>query len=265
MLTQALEEETKSDQVLVLDDVHELGTGGAAARLLESLVRQAPPELHLILVSRDEPPFPIDRLRGQGQVLDIDAAMLAFSAAEAGGVVGSELGGTIHELTAGWPAAVQLTAEMLQSVPEEERAGRLAELGGRGDRLGSYLAQEVLDREPDEVRELLRIAAEFDRFSAELCEAVGAAPPADLLAGLQRRGLVVVRSRPGGWLSMHAVLRDFVREDLLLDKTRLREVHVSAAGWFASRGLHRDALRSLKIGREARPDRGRTSRRTGAS
>ena len=46
--------------------------------LLERIVRQAPPELHLVLASRDEPPFPIDRLRGQGQVLDVDAAMLTF-------------------------------------------------------------------------------------------------------------------------------------------------------------------------------------------
>ncbi len=245
VLAQRLEEETSSDQVIVLDDVHELGTG-AAARLLESLVRQAPPELHLVLASRDEPPFPIDRLRGQGQVLDVDGSMLAFSADEAGGVVGHELGDPIHELTGGWPAAVQLTAEMLQSVPAEERARALAELGGRGDRLGSYLAQEVLEREPEEVRALLRIAAEFDRFNAELCEAIGAAPPAELLSGLQRRGLIAVRTGPGGWLTLHAVLRDFVLEHMPIDKKTLREVHVSAASWFASQELYREALASLK-------------------
>jgi ATP/maltotriose-dependent transcriptional regulator MalT/DNA-binding SARP family transcriptional activator len=247
VLTQALEEQTASDQVLVLDDVHELGRDGASVNLLERLVRQAPPELHLVLASRDEPPFPIDRLRGQGQVLDIDASMLTFSAEEAGGVVGTELGNPIYELTAGWPAAVQLTAEMLQSVPGEDRGRTLAELGRRGDRLVSYLAQEVLEREPHEVRQLLRIAAEFDRFSAELCEAVGAAPQADLLTGLQRRGLIASRSGPGGWLTLHAVLREFVRENISLDETARREVHLSAARWFGSQGLHREALASLKI------------------
>jgi DNA-binding SARP family transcriptional activator len=173
--------------------------------------------------------------------------MLAFSAEESGGVVGAELGTPIHELTAGWPAAVQLTAEMLQNVPEEERGRMLAELGRRGDRLVSYLAQEVLEREPDEVRQLLRIAAEFDRFSAELCEAVGAAPPADILAGLQRRGLVASRSGPGGWLTLHAVLREFVRDHVPLDEERRREIHLSAAHWFASQELYREALASLKI------------------
>ena len=95
-------------------------------------------------------------------------------------MVGHQLRDPIHELTAGWPAAVQLTAEMLQSVPEDERTRTLAELGRSGDRLGSYLAREVLEREPGDVRELLRIAAEFDRFSPELCQAVGASPPAEL-------------------------------------------------------------------------------------
>ena len=249
VLTQALEEETASDQVLVLDDVHELGHEGVAAMLLERLVRQAPPELHLVLASRDEPPFPIDRLRGQGQVLDVDAAMLTFTGDEVAGVVGEQLRDPIHELTAGWPAAVQLTAEMLQSVPEDERARTLAELGRSGDHLGSYLAREVLEREPDEVRELLRIAAEFDRFSPELCEAVGASPPAELVVGLQRRGLIAARSGRGGWLTLHAVLRDFLREHLPLSDEELGELHVKAAEWFFAQGLLREGLTSLKTAR----------------
>ena len=249
VLTQALELETASDQILVLDDVHELGPDGPSVLLLEALVRQAPPELHLILASRDEPQFPVDRLRGQGQVLDVDASMLTFTNDEVAGVVGREFGVPIHELTAGWPAAVQLTAEMLQSVPEEERAATLAELGTRGDRLVSYLAQEVVERESEEVRDLLRVAARFDRFSAELCEAVGAAQPADLLGGLQRRGLVAARSGPGGWLTLHAVLRDFVREQFPLSETERAELHVKAAEWFFSQGLLREGLASLTTAR----------------
>jgi DNA-binding SARP family transcriptional activator len=161
-------------------------------------------------------------------------------------VVGDELRDPIHDLTAGWPAAVQLTAEMLQSVPEEERGRALAELGGSGDRLESYLAREVLEREPPEVRDLLSIAAEFDRFSPELCQAVGATPPADLLTGLQRRGLVASRSGPGGWLTLHAVLRDFLRQHVPLPEAARSELHVKAAEWFFAQGLLREGLASLK-------------------
>lgn len=249
LLTRVLEETTSADRVLIVDDVHELGRAGAAVLLLESLLRQAPPELHLVLSSRDEPPFAVDRLRGQGQVLDLDAAMLAFSGSEVGGVVGpslAEVSNAIHDVTAGWPAAVQLAAEMLQSVPEEERPDALADLSRKSGRLVSYLAQEVLVREPEEVRNLLRVAAQFDRFSAELCEAIGAVHPADALAGLGRRGLVSARPGSGGWLSMHAVLRDFVRENLALGEPELRDLHVAASGWFESQGMLREALASLK-------------------
>ena len=252
-LTSALEEQTASEQVLVLDDVHELGREGASVNLLERLVRQAPPELHLVLASRDEPPFPIDRLRGQGQVLDVDAAMLTFTEDEVAGVVGNKLRDPIHAVTAGWPAAVQLTAEMLQSVPEGERGRAVAELGGRGDRLESYLAREVLEREPPEVRDLLRVAAEFDRFSPELCQAIGATPPVDLLTGLQRRGLVASRGGPGGWLTLHAVLRDFLRGHLPLAEDERAELHVQAAGWFFAHGLLREGLASLKTAGKPEP------------
>jgi DNA-binding SARP family transcriptional activator/Tfp pilus assembly protein PilF len=250
LLTKALEDTTEANRVVVIDDVQELGAEGASVLLLESLLRQAPPEVHFVLSSREEPPFRVQRLRGQGQVLDVDASMLTFTGEEVAGVVGAELGNAIHELTAGWPAAVQLTAEMLQSVPDEDRAEAVVELGLRGERLVSYLAQEVLGREPDEARALLRVASEFDRFSVELCEAVGASPPADLLSGLQRRGLIAVRGGPGGWLTLHAVLRDFLQTNLPLSETDRETVHVKAADWFFSQGLLREAFASLKAARK---------------
>ena len=63
-----------------------------SARLLETLCRQGPPELHHLFSSRVEPPFPVERLRGRGEVLSIDAATLAFSEAEVGELLASELG-----------------------------------------------------------------------------------------------------------------------------------------------------------------------------
>jgi ATP/maltotriose-dependent transcriptional regulator MalT/DNA-binding SARP family transcriptional activator len=252
-IAELLERSVDEERVLVLDDVHELGTEGASAQLLESLVRQAPPELHLLLCSREEPPFAVDRLRGQGQVLDVDASSLSFSQDEAVEVVGPELGLSLHDLTAGWPAAVQLAAEMLQPIPEDERPNALAEVSRSRGPLISYVAEEVVSREPAHVHELLRVAAQFDRFSAELCEAVGTSQPPDILEGLSRRGLVAVRSAPKGWLSMHALLRDFVRERFPLAEEDLRHLHLAAARWFGTQGLLREALSSLKIVEDPEP------------
>src|SRR5919204_251510 len=100
---------------LVLDDLHELPADGAAVRAVEALCRQAPGALHVVLVSRAELPFSIDRLRGQGQVLELGGGELAFDAREVRALLEAELGGepgdvaaTLHSVTEGWPAAVRL-------------------------------------------------------------------------------------------------------------------------------------------------------------
>ena len=116
VLTQALEDETTEANRCSSSTTSTSSAPRARASFCSrASLRQAPPEVHFVLSSRDEPPFRVQRLRGQGQVLDVDASMLTFTGDEVAGVVGAELGDAIHELTAGWPAAVQLTAEMLQS------------------------------------------------------------------------------------------------------------------------------------------------------
>jgi ATP/maltotriose-dependent transcriptional regulator MalT len=107
-LGQALELQLSSDLVLVLDDVHELPTGGPSARLVEGLARHAPARFHLVLSSRAEPPFPIQRLRGRGQVLEVDGSLLALGMEETGellaaalGPDGRELSEPLHRMTGG--------------------------------------------------------------------------------------------------------------------------------------------------------------------
>ena len=81
-LCEALQERVHRTVGLVIDDLHELPPGGPALRVVEALCRQAPPTVYLMLASRAELPFSIDRLRGQGQVLELVGVDLAFSADE---------------------------------------------------------------------------------------------------------------------------------------------------------------------------------------
>jgi ATP/maltotriose-dependent transcriptional regulator MalT len=82
-LAEILHAQLSSDLILVIDDAHELAAASPSARLVEALCRHAPPRLHLVISGRREPPFQIERLRGQGQLLEIDGGQLAFSVAEA--------------------------------------------------------------------------------------------------------------------------------------------------------------------------------------
>ena len=239
------------DLVFVLDDLHELGVNGASSRLVESLVRHAPPTLHVVLASRDEPPFPIERLRGQGQVVELTARELAFTTdetrlllQEALGESADDVARDLQEASRGWPAAVRLALEALRDVSPQERRRTLDGLRRPGGRLFSYLAGEVFEREPEDVRALVRTVAPLDRFNAELCEALGAVGAAEALASLERRGLFVESDRSeAGWYSLGALVREFARESMALSDES--ELLTRAAAWLKAEGFVDDALRAL--------------------
>ena len=259
-LAEWLDERLRDDLILVLDDLQELHAGSPAVRFVETLCRTTPGLLHLVLASRAEPPFPLARLRARGQVLTIDAAALTFSRAEVEALLQatlgsgtSELAGPVHELTGGWPAAVRLAAEAMRSVPPGRFAEVLAGLRRPGGALFTYLAEEVLAREPERARTLLRQVSEFDWFTMELCAAVGMRGTPETLAGLLRTGLFVqpAGGEPGTY-TVHALVREFVREHLPLAESRRRALHRRAAVWFESQGEVEQAMRSHAAASDAR-------------
>jgi ATP/maltotriose-dependent transcriptional regulator MalT/DNA-binding SARP family transcriptional activator len=264
VLGEVLERELSSDLVLVLDDVHELVWGSPSARLVEGLCRHAPATFHLVLASRTEPPFMIERLRGSGQVLELDAGMLALTAGETSELLGAALGdgtdsdgtdsdsqtatlaATLYRLTGGWPAAVCLAAEVLRHQDPAERPASLDALRRPGGRLFAYLAEEAFAREDPAVRELVRRVAPLPHFTAALCRAVGLETDEAALAGLARRGVFLQpRASPDGWFVPNELVREFARESMPLDEDELRTLHRRAAAWLCASGHLEEALTSV--------------------
>ena len=254
--TQALEDVLERDVVLVVDDVHELEQRSSSALFLEAVSRQSPAELHLVLATREEPPFPTERMQGRGQALRIDSSALAFTAEEVEVLlldVGAELAddaADLFEATGGWPAAVQLAAQVLATAPADERAEPLLALKRRSSPLFAYLAEEVLRHEPPDVLELLRVIAALDRFAPELCAELGLPDPDEKLAHLRRRGFVITGRDTAESLSLHPLLRDFVREGWPLDDEERRAVHRLTARWAEANGLLGEALASWREAEE---------------
>ncbi len=235
-LALAIEEGLSGDVVLVVDDVHELGRDAPGVRLLEALVRFAPPELHLVFASRDELPFSIARLRSQGSVLDLDASDLAFSANEVDAAVvaalgpdASQLAAPLQDLTSGWPVAVQLGIEWLASVPLGERTAALAELATRKTPLMAYLAEEIFGSEPPHVRELLAALVQFDHVTPSFCTACGFVDAEAALDDLARRGLL---AEADGTYVPHALIRQFVATAWPMPADAVRELRRRAGAWF---------------------------------
>ncbi len=223
-LGQALELQLSSDLVLVLDDVHELPIGGPSARLVEGLARHAPARFHLVLSSRAEPPFPIQRLRGRGQVLEVDGGLLALGMEETGellaaalGPDGRELSEPVHRMTGGWPAAICLAVESLRHQHPQERAASLAALRRPGGLLFGYLAEEVLAREEPVLRELVRwVASQRPCMRSIPARIVGHAHTHLLALTLRTSSLTLGDRRPRRDRSRRVTTRKRARPRLLL-------------------------------------------------
>lgn len=253
-LAQALEENLSRPLLLVLDDVDEVGLSAVTGQLLASLCRQAPPNVHLVLSSRTAPPFPIERMRGQGQVLELAGADLSFTAGEVAELVrhlagdaGTATASSLHALTDGWPAAVRLTIEALRAVPMDERSSVLQRLRQPGGALYRYLAGEVLASEPDDVRRLIAIVARTGFAAPRLCEELGMKGAAEMLSSLAQRGLFVEgRGQRLGWFSISTLVRDTALAELPLSPVDARQVDERTSAWLEGQGHPAEALRHCR-------------------
>jgi len=239
------------DLVLVLDDLHGLQPDSAAAGVVESLCQRAPDRLHLVLISRRELPFSLQRLRGRGLVTEIHAPDLAFDVADVEALlrmtVGRDPAGLsrqVWERTGGWPTAVHSVVKMLRGTLPDQRLATVGRLSHPGERFHDYLNEEVLGASPEWVQQLLRRLAIFGevRFTTEI--APGLDDPTALLAELARQGLVRRTGESAGWAVVRP-LRDFFEHEAPPSASERKALHVTAANECAERGAPADALRHL--------------------
>lgn len=251
-LASALDEHLAGDLVLVLDDVQEIDRGTPSARLIEFVCRQAPARLHVVLMSRTEPPFPIERLRGQGQLVELTSAHLRFTEAETETLLAAELGdrarseaAELQRRTGGWPAAVRLAVEVLRGLPPDEWSSALSRAGRAEGRLFAYLAEEVMTRLDPELVRLVRTIAPLELATAELAETLGVTDAPTLFGRLERSGIFLVPRGTQGWYTLDPLVRSYALEHLRLDRDEHRNVLRTAATWFESTGEPAAALQCL--------------------
>jgi ATP/maltotriose-dependent transcriptional regulator MalT len=140
----------RKDLVLVLDDLHGLRPDGDATRIVECLCKRTPDRLHLVLISRCELPFSLQRLRGRGLVTEIHAPDLAFDVADVVELVHKTVGEDppglsrkVWEHSGGWPTAVRSALEMLQGVAPQQRLATVRRLSHPGERFHDYLSDPI--------------------------------------------------------------------------------------------------------------------------
>jgi LuxR family maltose regulon positive regulatory protein len=235
--------------VLVLDDVHVI-TADRCRAILEFLSEQMPPGSQLMLVRRGDPGVPLGRLRANGDLVEVDAGLLALDAEETRAVAASgglelsaEAAEAVCERTEGWTAAVVLAA--LSFGAQDDGAARAASLVGTQTQIADYLLEEVLRRQPDRLATFLLGSSILDRMSAPLCGAVlGVADAADSLEALARsNAFVIPLDDRREWYRYHHLLGDFLRAELQRRHPDMVPVYLArAASWCEAHGSPDEAF-----------------------
>jgi LuxR family transcriptional regulator, maltose regulon positive regulatory protein len=235
---------------LVLDDLHELHSPEALAQLTR-LLTNLPANVHAILATRRDLRLELHRLRLAGELAELRGAELRFSEREtrelldASGVALSDAGvAVLYQRTEGWAAGLRLAAISLAGHPDPERF--VAEFSGTDRTVAEYLLAEMLDRQPDEIQQLLLDTSLLDRVNGELADLLTGRPGSErILLELEDANAFVVSLDPERrWFRYHHLLGDFLR--LELRRTRPEDVpalHRRAAGWFTRHGQVVDAIR----------------------
>jgi LuxR family maltose regulon positive regulatory protein len=235
--------------VLVLDDVHVI-TAKKSRAILAFLVDQVRSGSQLVLVTRGDPRVPLGRLRASGDLVEIGAALLALDAEETRDVAASgglelseEAAEALRERTEGWAAAVALATLSLRG--RDDAAVRAAGLSGDQRQIADYLVEEVLERQPEQLKRFLLGTSILDRMSGPLCDAVlGIGDAAGSLEALARsNAFVVPLDDRREWYRYHHLFSDLLRAELKRRHPELLPVYLRrAAAWCERHGIPGEAF-----------------------
>jgi LuxR family maltose regulon positive regulatory protein len=237
--------------MLVLDDYH-LIEAPAVHESVVFLLEHLPAGLRLALACRADPPLPLARLRARGELAELRADQLRFTRDEAAALLCDAAGTGLPEdavaalqaRTEGWAVGLQLAALSLRG--HADPAAFIAGFSGSHRYVLDYLAEEVLDRQPEQVRTFLLETSVLERLCGPLCDAAtGRTGSQRLLEAIERANLFLSPlDEVRGWWRYHPLFADLLRVRLGQEQPeRLPGLHRAAAAWYEQRGLADDAVR----------------------
>ncbi len=250
-------DQTGRDLALVLDDyhaIHNAAVHDAVAFLLE----HQPQRLHLLIVTRSDPPLPLTRLRARAQVAELRASDLRFSTGEAARFLNEvmRLGldpssvALLEQRTEGWIAGLQMAALSMRD--RQDTAGFLAGFSGTNRYILDYLLEEVLASLPAGVQEFMLRTSILDRLSAGLCAALAGEEvvesaqreAAAMLEWLDRNHLFVTPlDDERNWYRYHHLFADLLRARLdQLHPGLSPRLHRRASEWLQASGMTVEAV-----------------------
>jgi LuxR family transcriptional regulator, maltose regulon positive regulatory protein len=249
--------------LLVLDDYHSCA-GPAVDQALTFVLEHLPAHLHLVLATREDPHLPLARLRAQDQLSELRAVDLRFTPDEAAGFLHQVMGlslsaeevAALESRTEGWIAGLQLAGLSLQGQPDVARF--IASFSGSHRFVLDYLAEEVLQQQPERIQTFLLQTSILERLCGPLCETVLQDPAGSgqaTLEELEHANLFVIPlDNERGWYRYHHLFAELLRQRLQQSLAARpaapagaggqseSELHLRASGWFEEHGLGLEAF-----------------------
>ena len=249
-LTLDLEE----DAVLILDDYHLVSDVQDISRWFDQLVENHPPRLHIAIACRKIPETPaFIRWRVKGTLLLIDQADLSFDEEEISLLfsehyafpITAEQSGAMYAYTDGWIIALQMIWQRLQTSHSKHLDHILAELPSAFSEVFYFLAQEVLMRQPQALREFLVSSAVLRQLDAANCNALlGITNSADILQELVEKGLFIFSVDSVSY-RYQRLFQDFLLDQDKNDPEKIAALHKKAAFHFIQTGEYEEAIYHL--------------------
>jgi LuxR family maltose regulon positive regulatory protein len=239
--------------ILVLDDYHVVDAR-AVDNALTFVLEHMPPQMHLVIATREDPHLPLSRLRARGQLLEIRAADLRFTPAEAAEFLNQVMGlnlaaekiSALETRTEGWIAGLQLAALSMQG--QQDTSSFIQAFTGSHRFVLDYLLEEVLHQQSEDVQTFLLCTSILDQLCGPLCGAVlqdTSASGQETLEYLEHANLFIVPlDNERCWYRYHHLFADVLRMHLMAEQPdRVCALHGRASEWYEHNGSMDNAIR----------------------
>jgi LuxR family maltose regulon positive regulatory protein len=226
--------------VLILDDYH-LIESQAIHDALTFLLQHLPPQMHMVIATREDPRLPLARLRARGQLAELRATDLRFTSSEAAEFLNQAMGldlsaedvAILERRTEGWIAGLQLAAISMKG--RRDISGLVRSFTGSHRYVLDYLIEEVLEQQPESIQTFLLRTAILNRLSGPLCDAVtGQDNSQATLEMLERANLFLVPlDNERHWYRYHHLFAELLQQRLRIAHPHLIDgLHAKAAIWY---------------------------------
>jgi LuxR family maltose regulon positive regulatory protein len=236
--------------VLVLDDYHLIDSQPVHDALI-FLLENLPPQLHIVITTREDPPLQISRLRTRGQLNEFRAVHLRFSTAETDEFLNQIMGlglstqdiTALEKRTEGWVAGLQLAAISMQG--RTDISNFIQSFTGSHHFVIDYLVEEVLKHQPEHIRDFLLQTSILDRLTGPLCDAITSQENGQAtLEILEHSNLFIIRlDSERQWYRYHHLFSDSLLQRLKQStQDQEKPLHLKASEWYAQNGFPDQAI-----------------------